>query len=330
VPSFRQVALASLAAVVGLSLASAASGETGNAASDPPPAAHPHAASASPRKKPARTKRKKQRHTTTTLTPRTGGRLTLAASADVGGVSSLSAGRSAVVGESLVDESQLPPATGGSCPAEMASIDRRFCIDRWEASLIEIDPVHGERPFSPFLVVDGHEVRAVSARGVFPQGYVSGAQAEVACERAGKRLCSPMEWRKACIGPEPKLYGYAESHEHGRCNDSARSPMLAIWGSTVLAEPSGWDPLKMNDPRLNQLEGALARTGSHSGCTNDYGVYDMVGNLHEWTSDPNGTFQGGYYLDTSINGEGCSYRTTAHDFDYHDYSTGFRCCASPR
>ena len=106
--------------------------------------------------------------------------------------------------------------------------------------------------------------------------------------------------------------------------------MLAIWGSTVLAEPSGWDPLKMNDPRLNQLEGALARTGSHSGCTNDYGVYDMVGNLHEWTSDPNGTFQGGYYLDTSINGEGCSYRTTAHDFDYHDYSTGFRCCASPR
>ena len=30
----------------------------------------------------------------------------------------------------------------------------------------------------------------------------------------------------------------------------------------------------------------------------------MVGNLHEWTSDPDGTFQGGYYLDTSINGEG--------------------------
>jgi hypothetical protein len=56
----------------------------------------------------------------------------------------------------------------------------------------------------------------------------------------------------------------------------------------------------------------------------------MVGNLHEWTSDPYGTFQGGYYLDTQINGEGCAYRTTAHDFDYHDYSTGFRCCGDLR
>ena len=44
---------------------------------------------------------------------------------------------------------------------------------------------------------------------------------------------------------------------------------------------------------------------------NGYGVYDMVGNLHEWTNDPNGTFQGGYYLDTHKNGDGCSYRTVA-------------------
>ena len=42
-----------------------------------------------------------------------------------------------------------------------------------------------------------------------------------------------------------------------------------------------------------------------------------------------GTFRGGYYMDTTKNGEGCSYRTTAHDFAYHDYSTGFRCCMDP-
>ena len=39
-----------------------------------------------------------------------------------------------------------------------------------------------------------------------------------------------------------------------------------------------------------------------------------------------GTFQGGYWLDTSQHGDGCAYRTIAHSFDYHDYSTGFRCC----
>jgi hypothetical protein len=52
----------------------------------------------------------------------------------------------------------------------------------------------------------------------------------------------------------------------------------------------------------------------------------MVGNLHEWVDDAAGTFRGGYYMDTSRNGDGCSYQTTAHDFAYHDYSTGFRCC----
>jgi hypothetical protein len=29
------------------------------------------------------------------------------------------------------------------------------------------------------------------------------------------------------------------------------------------------------------------------------------------------------------NGEGCTYATSAHAFDYHDYSTGFRCCMDP-
>jgi len=82
----------------------------------------------------------------------------------------------------------------------------------------------------------------------------------------------------------------------------------------------------MNDPRLNQIEGTVAKTGSFSKCKNGFKVYDMVGNLHEWTSDKAGTFRGGYYLDTSINGEGCDYRTTAHDGKYFDYSTGFRCC----
>ena len=57
-------------------------------------------------------------------------------------------------------------------------------------------------------------------------------------------------------------------------------------------------------------------------------VVDLHGNLHEWISDPDGTFKGGFYADASINGSGCSYTTTAHSMSYHDYSTGFRCCSS--
>jgi formylglycine-generating enzyme required for sulfatase activity len=87
----------------------------------------------------------------------------------------------------------------------------------------------------------------------------------------------------------------------------------------------------MVDPRLNQLAGTLTHTGERSDCTNAFGVFDMVGNLHEWVDDARpggrGTFQGGYYLDTHLNGDGCRYRTTAHAVNHADYSTGFRCCA---
>ena len=53
----------------------------------------------------------------------------------------------------------------------------------------------------------------------------------------------------------------------------------------------------------------------------------MHGNLHEWVADVDGTFRGGFYADAVLNGTGCLYRTTAHAASYHDYSTGFRCCA---
>ena len=33
------------------------------------------------------------------------------------------------------------------------------------------------------------------------------------------------------------------------------------------------------------------------------------------------------YLDTHQLGDGCNYRTPGPDIYYHDYSTGFRCCA---
>ncbi|RLB58803.1 MAG: hypothetical protein DRI90_16250 [Deltaproteobacteria bacterium] len=82
-------------------------------------------------------------------------------------------------------------------------------------------------------------------------------------------------------------------------------------------------------PPSHGRRGGLALTGSHPGCTGGEGLFDMMGNLHEWTADPLGTFRGGFYVDTVINGEGCLYVTTAHDVLHWDYSTRFRCCADP-
>jgi hypothetical protein len=78
---------------------------------------------------------------------------------------------------------------------------------------------------------------------------------------------------------------------------------------------------------LNQLPDSLDPSGARFGCETDEGAFDMMGNLHEWTDNPAGSFRGGYYVDTVKNGPGCLYVTTAHDISYWDYSTGFRCCA---
>jgi hypothetical protein len=230
-------------------------------------------------------------------------------------------------GSNVVEGSLPAPVPGGMCPADMAMIESRYCVDRYEASLVAVEPNGNETLWSPFSALqEGVRVRARSVSGVYPQAYISGAQAQQACAGSGKRLCNPSEWRQACGGPHKTVWTYGATHVAGACNDHGRSPMLHFYPQVA----ESWNLVgmpEMNDERLNQWDGTLMKTGESPDCTNEYGVYDMVGNLHEWTADPNGTFQGGWYLDTHENGDGCGYRTTAHEFTYHDYSTGFRCCA---
>lgn len=211
------------------------------------------------------------------------------------------------------------------CPSEMAAIDGRYCIDRWEAGLVTMAADGRElEPHSPFeLLKDGERVRAVSRRGIHPQAHVSREQAEQACRNAGKRLCSKGEWGAACKGRQPTRYPYGDKHRPGYCNDAGVTPLGILHGKSL----GGLDWRAMNDRRLNRIPGTLARTGSYARCVNEYGAFDMVGNLHEWTSEPSGSFRGGYYLDTELLGEGCDYAADGHDRHYRDYSTGFRCCA---
>lgn len=225
-----------------------------------------------------------------------------------------------------VEEGTLPAVhTSGKCPSDMALAFGRFCVDRYEGSLVERLTDGSTTDFSPYTTpLDGHVYLARSVAGVVPQGYISASQAANACKAVGKRLCQAVEWRAACAGSEGYAFPYGPARIAGKCHDTGVAPMLTYHADTM---KRGWGLIELNDPRNNQLEGGLAKTGTFPDCVNDFGVYDMVGNLHEWTADPNGTFQGGYWLDTSQHGDGCAYRTISHGYTYHDYSTGFRCCA---
>jgi len=201
------------------------------------------------------------------------------------------------------------------CPPGMAHV-ATFCIDRFEASIAAHSPFHP--PVAPIG-------RAVSKRDAVPQGYISQVAAGSACAAAGKRLCTDAEWLRACRGATNTTYPYGAARQPSACNDARGvHPAAELYGTN---EP--WIFSHLDSPCLAQEANGLAPSGSHPGCVTDSGVFDMMGNLHEWTADPAGTFRGGFYVDTMLNGPGCTYATTAHDVSYSDYSTGFRCCADP-
>ncbi len=244
------------------------------------------------------------------------------------------------------------------CPPEMVDVKGQFCIDRWEASLVD---AKSGRDFSPYYSPDPQKAKkardfwdnermnvgsaharsldlpelpdwqtqartqpmATSSPGRVPSGYLDGNTAERACERAEKRLCTTDEWTTACRGETNRTFPYGDRYEQGSCNVFREAhPAVLLHGDASVGHL---------DPRLNQVEGPagplLRRTGATPRCASIWGkdsIYDMVGNLDEWVQDANGAFQGGFYARATRSG--CDARITAHPKAYADYSLGVRCC----
>ncbi len=222
----------------------------------------------------------------------------------------------------LPNEGLTEAAGVGGCPLGMLRVDT-FCVDRYEASLELITPLGGVSSWSPYENPGSTPVRAVSIQGAVPQAYINADQAEAACQASGKHLCTDAEWLRACQGPNGDTYPYGNTRIPGACNDSrSEHPIIELFGMDA-----SFTSDELGDPCVDQLPDSLDLCGANAQCVTAEGLYDMMGNLHEWTLDPAGTFRGGYYVDTVINGQGCLYVTTAHNRSYWDYSTGFRCCA---
>jgi formylglycine-generating enzyme required for sulfatase activity len=105
--------------------------------------------------------------------------------------------------------------------------------------------------------IDRHEA---PGKGVMPRQRVSWHDAARACRQRGKRLCSEEEWERACKGGQAYRYPYGEHFDANACNTRDAS------GQNRSIRPSG----------------------SHARCRSPYGLFDMSGNVAEWTSSTDG------------------------------------------
>jgi hypothetical protein len=250
------------------------------------------------------------------------------------------------------------PAPAPPCPSDMVSIAGRYCIDRFESSLVDaatgntlspdypttpglLDFALGEwatarsrtgavqarafpLPFlSPERLGKKIDVRAENRLGARPNGYVTGVVAESACAAAGKRLCILDEFVTACRGEADTLFPYGDTYEDGVCNVFREEHPAAILHNNA--------SIGHLDPRLNRVDSRgkplFQRTGQSLACRSRWGndaAYDLAGNLDEWVAEGAGAFAGGFYSRSTR--AGCDALVTAHPFSYLDYSTGVRCC----
>lgn len=173
------------------------------------------------------------------------------------------------------------------CPEDMVPVGK-FCIDKYEAS----------RPDATETSPGSNNSYATSRALVLPWTNVSWEEAKQACEASGKRLCTPEEWEKACKGPHNTTYCYGDEYDPKVCN--------------------GIDTFGRENFHL-------LPTGSLPNCTNEYGVYDMNGNVWEFDSSGNGRVRGGAY--------NCIDSKSLHQCSYYiifgtgpKNNVGFRCC----
>lgn len=127
------------------------------------------------------------------------------------------------------------------------------------------------------------------------------------CRDRGKRLCTAREWEKACAGTVAQVWPFGNKYDEAACNIDT---------------------------------GKVENAGNREACTGAFGVFDMSGNLAEWTgstdqdvyTDADDTksvrqVRGGSYKDRPLFTR-CAFRDT-YEPDTHYDTIGFRCCVNP-
>ncbi len=143
--------------------------------------------------------------------------------------------------------------------------------------------------------------------GAIPTTNVTRDEASRLCQAKQKRLCSELEWERACKGPQNLRYEYGATYDPAAC------------GAGFSADVTARRP-----------------SGDKAACKSAFGVREMHGGAWEWT-DSNwrrGTSRG-FASERGGNDPAgelvtrCAYGRPAPPGEGSP-SVGFRCCAGPR
>lgn len=157
------------------------------------------------------------------------------------------------------------------------------------------------------VILDGFYIdrfQYPNEEGAIPVTGVSQEEARALCAERGKRLCSELEWERACKGPDNKTYEYGDQYREGTC-DTGKAAQLRPSGLLV-------------------------------SCSSDFGVQDMHGSAFEWTDSPwhrggdegRATLRGGNDRNGEVVARCANGRPELPET--RSGVIGFRCCAGER
>jgi hypothetical protein len=141
--------------------------------------------------------------------------------------------------------------------------------------------------------------------GAIPLTGVTRDEAQDLCEKQGRRLCTELEWERACKGPDQRVYAYGDTYRAADCGTGA--------------PPPGTPPV-----------------GLLPNCRSAFGVRDLHGSVAQWTASPwgRGEDSGRVAVRGGTGEPGEVFARCAHVSPEHPEKRsprlGFRCCAGER
>ncbi len=172
------------------------------------------------------------------------------------------------------------------------------------------------------LAYDGKLFQPLPGYENHPMVMVTWFGAKAYCEAAGGRLPSEDEWEKAARGTDNRPYPWGETLERNQANYySSKDIFEKVLGSQGETTPVGF----YNGRSYDGYQTLAA--------TSPYGLYDMAGNVWQWTGD---IVKGIHYRGLRGGSKadyGYNLRIWSHNDarpDYTSVSIGFRCARNPK